>query len=381
MEGPRNGFEYLQLLKEKAKDGQPSFIKFERYLDIKARDRRIPISGQFELTPLCNFDCRMCYVHLTKEQMKDLPVLPVAKWKKLIAQAFNAGMFRATLSGGECLSHPGFKEIYLYLQSLGCEVTVLTNGSLLDGEYVRFFKEHMPRMIRITLYGYDEDSYERVTGRRCFGEVCDHIRQIREAGLPLTISVTPNKFLGEGVFETMRTAKSLCPNLKISNSLFNPRQETGRAGQENDVDLEYYRRIHELYNSLNGMECIEIPEDQLPEPGGPSHECSETGLLCGGGMSSFSIDWKGNMHPCERMPEVEAYPLRDGFKTAWESINQTARSWPRVPECDGCAYFPTCIICAAYMRTFAEPGRQPLGLCRRTRYLVQHGVWHLPDCT
>lgn len=29
----------------------------------------IPISGTFELTPRCNFDCKMCYVHLKPEQI------------------------------------------------------------------------------------------------------------------------------------------------------------------------------------------------------------------------------------------------------------------------------------------------------------------------
>ena len=36
----------------------------------KAFAEGIPISGTFELTPRCNFNCKMCYVHL-KEQ--DIP--------------------------------------------------------------------------------------------------------------------------------------------------------------------------------------------------------------------------------------------------------------------------------------------------------------------
>lgn len=36
----------------------------------KAFDDAIPISGTFELTPRCNFNCKMCYVHLLE---KDIP--------------------------------------------------------------------------------------------------------------------------------------------------------------------------------------------------------------------------------------------------------------------------------------------------------------------
>ena len=380
MRKPQDGFDFLQMLQEKRGEGKSSFRDFERYLDNKAREKCIPIIGQFELTPLCNFNCRMCYVHLTKEQLKGHPVMTVQEWKSLMEQACRAGMYKATLSGGECLSYPGFKELYLYLESQGCRLTVLTNGSLLDEEWIRFFRKHPPVSIRITLYGHDDITYERVTGTRCFKTVSEHIHMVKEAGLPLTLSITPNSYLGEDVFETIRTAKSLCSNLMISNALFDPREETGRAGQAADLDLDYYCRIHQLNNQLDGKECMEIPEDKLPEPGGPSHECSRRGLLCGGGRSGFSIDWKGTMRPCERLQDVEAFPLRDGFMPAWKKLNETAGNWPQVPECDGCPYFQTCIICAAYMRNFAEPGRQPMGLCRRTKYMVQHGVWQIPEC-
>ena len=380
MTEPQNGFEYLKRMREQAENEDPSFHGFERYLDRKARKAGTPIHGQFELTPLCNFNCGMCYVHLTNEQRMGREILTAEQWIDLMKQACSAGMYDAVLSGGECLSYPGFREVYLYLQSQGCKVSILTNGSLLDEEWICFFKEHPPYNIRITLYGPDEDTYERVTGRRCFQSVCDHIRLIKEAGFSLTLSVTPNIFLGEKVFDTIRTAKSMCDQLMISNALFSPREETGRAGLDADVDLEYYLRIHRLNNMLDGKECSEIPAEQLPECGGPSHECSECGVVCGGGMSGFSIDWKGTMRPCERMQDIEAWPLRDGFAKAWETIHEICSNWPRVPECDGCAYSRTCIICPAYMRVFAEPGKQPLELCRRTKYLVQHGVWRIPDC-
>ena len=40
------------------------------YLHQKGRKLGLPISGTFELTARCNFDCPMCYVHLTPEQLK-----------------------------------------------------------------------------------------------------------------------------------------------------------------------------------------------------------------------------------------------------------------------------------------------------------------------
>ena len=51
------------------------YSEVRKYLGFKARDRGVPVSGVFELTPLCNLDCKMCYVHLRKEQMRGAQLL------------------------------------------------------------------------------------------------------------------------------------------------------------------------------------------------------------------------------------------------------------------------------------------------------------------
>ena len=40
------------------------------YLHAKAARLGIPLSGSFELTPLCNLQCRMCYVRMTRAQQE-----------------------------------------------------------------------------------------------------------------------------------------------------------------------------------------------------------------------------------------------------------------------------------------------------------------------
>ena len=41
--------------------------RLSSYLHAKACRTGTPLSGTFELTARCNFNCRMCYVHLTPE--------------------------------------------------------------------------------------------------------------------------------------------------------------------------------------------------------------------------------------------------------------------------------------------------------------------------
>ncbi|MBR5179716.1 MAG: radical SAM protein [Lachnospiraceae bacterium] len=380
MNEPQNGFEFLEEIKKINGKKTQSFNSFYKYLDIKAREKGVPIHGQFELTPICNFDCKMCYVHLNKDQLGGREVLSVDKWKELMHQAFEAGMMCATLTGGECLAYPGFEELYLYLNNLGCEINVLTNGYLLDERRIDFFKHHRPNLVKITLYGWNDDVYERVTGRRVFSVVEKNISKALEADLPIRISITPSTYLGEDVFETIRVSRNLVKDVFVNSALFNPREETGKSEMYVDANAEMYVRIYKLLNELNGIETKEIAEDKLPPAGNPLYECGECGLQCGGGRSSFVIDWKGTLMPCNRLNIIKAFPLLDGFAKAWKSVNKKANSWPRVSECQGCAYRGVCSNCSGNTLQYVKPGERPTELCKRTKFFVQQGIAIIPEC-
>ena len=380
MEQPVNGLKYLAEMRGKHNGKTPTFRDVYGYLEAKAREKGIPFAGQFELTPLCNLSCKMCYVHLMPDQLNGHSVLSVSIWKDLMRQAWEAGMLQATLTGGECLAYPGFDELYLFLHDLGCEVRVLTNGVLLDEKRIRFFMEHRPSEIQITLYGWNNDVYERVTGKRVFETVSRNISNAVEAGLPVNVSVTPSIYLGEDVLETLKIGKTLCDNLDFSSGIIAPREETGRSEQRDDSDLNLYAKAYRLLNEMNGRETKEISPDLLPTPGGPSHVCSECGVKCAAGLSHFTINWKGILQGCIRLDMVQGYPLKEGFKAAWTRVNKWASSVPRVPECNNCAYETVCGKCIADMLQYAKPGKQPTELCEKTKLKVQYGIYHIPEC-
>ncbi len=66
----------VRLLKENGSDGVFDEWAVRYFMDVRARKRGIPLKGTFEITPLCNLDCRMCYVHLNKEQLCGQKPLP-----------------------------------------------------------------------------------------------------------------------------------------------------------------------------------------------------------------------------------------------------------------------------------------------------------------
>ena len=177
-----------------------------------------------------------------------------------------------------------------------------------------------------------------------------------------------------------RAAKESGVPYFINPSLIDPREDTGRSGQDYDLTADEYVVIYRLRNELEGAENRSIDPALLPPPGGPHRECGERGLTCTAGMSSFDIGWDGAMYPCNSYRTSVGYPLRDGFADCWRRLHELASGWPRVPECIGCPYESVCTTCLVKKAEIAGPGKQPLALCERTMYMVQNGVFSIPEC-
>ena len=126
-----------------------------QYLFQKADRQKIPLCGTFELSPLCNFNCRMCYVRKTPLQVKKHPrkMRTLGQWKDLTDQAAEAGMLYLLLTGGEPFLWPDFWELYEYVSQKGLVVSINTNGSMIDRDAVARLKEMPPSIINVTLYG------------------------------------------------------------------------------------------------------------------------------------------------------------------------------------------------------------------------------------
>lgn len=369
-----------ELLARLKSDGIPPseyHIHIDRFLSFKARAQGIPYSGTFELTPLCNLDCRMCYVHLTRDQLKGKKLLMPNQWKSIMTQAQDAGMVKAKLTGGECLTYPGFDELYLHLHSMGIQVNVLTNGILLNEERIRFFKEHPAYGIQVTLYGAGEDTYERVTGKRLFSCVCNNIRAAIDADLPVSLAITPSRFMEDSALELVDMAQSLGVPYTINAGLFEPRADTGRRECRIDADLDTYIKMYKRQLELqSGVAAVTVHENDLPMPN--ANGDLQEGIRCAAGMGAFEIDWQGNMYACTSLRSISADPLKERFAAAWDKIHKGALCYPVPAECRNCPYETVCVTCPAAHEQNGSSAHCNTYYCMRVKRLVQEGIIKLP---
>ncbi len=365
--------ELMKTLRSEGAEPMQLASAMKSYLQFKARDKAIPISGQFELTPLCNLDCKMCYVHLNAAQMRGQTPLSADVWEGIMTQAIKRGMMYATLTGGECLTYPEFDRLYLFLHRAGVQVSVLTNGVLLTEERIRFFQAHPPAFLQVTLYGSSDEAYERVTGHRMFETVMRHIRMADEAKLPVMISLTPNTYSGVDNERLVELAASTGMRFEINSTLMSPREETGRSEDEHGISCAEYFRLIKLKLKLAGDS---IPEEcllDLPVPGKEAKN-APVGLRCGGGRSGFVVNWRGEMMPCNRLCHISADILSCGVDEAWCRIHDAAMKYPLPSECEVCPYQAVANACVAAHLPDATLGHASRKMCEWCRELIRSGL-------
>ena len=219
--------ELISFLHEKEVPNNQLWYYVGRFQENKAREKGIPFSGLFELTPVCNLDCKMCYVHLDHEQMSGKELLTISEWKDIMAQAHSMGMMYAELTGGECLTYPGFDELYLFLRSLGVRTGIKTNGVILNKKLELFDRYH-PSSVTVSLYGSSNEGYKNVTGHAVFDAVYDTLLKLKRVEYPVTIAITPSRYMLGDIENIIRLAEQLDFPFLLNILLFPPRDETGR---------------------------------------------------------------------------------------------------------------------------------------------------------
>lgn len=346
--------------------------KFREQYIRRFKDSGAPIIGLFELTGRCNFDCKMCYVH-TKSNAEFLKTEKSGDWWiEQMDAACDNGMLFATLTGGECFLHPDFQRIYTHLRQRGVYVDVKTNGLLLTQKNIEFLKKDPPFEIQLTVYGADEDGYEKVTGVRAFHQVEESIKRVIDAGLNIKISITPNSYAPGETEKIIDYVKGLKIPYGITETLLTTFDDTSpRLISEKNVEIE--ERIRFL-RKRKGVATQPIPEEELPPFGGKQTQ-QVRGLKCSAGRVAFAISYDGQMRPCGMLHHLRV-PLEtaEDFTTAWNQMKEIGKTFLLPVECEGCAYIKACQSCPVVRSGKAGNGHCDPAVCEMTRKLVAAGV-------
>lgn len=354
------------------------------YLYRKASINKIPLNGTFELSPVCNFSCKMCYIRKTMAQLKkeNKELIPWQKWLALAEQCKEEGMLYLLLTGGEPFLYPGFRNLYAELHKMGFLLSINTNGTLIDDETIEWLKEAAPHRVNITLYGTSGETYQRICGSgKGYHQAVEAILKLKEAGIAVVINASMIPENEKDLEEIIEFGKKHNIPTRVATYMFPPvRRDVESTDSRFSAEeaAEIYLRKQRC--SLDHDQCRELFQNQLHRIGSTEdfdvEEVWGTNMeymRCRAGRSTFWISWEGKMTACGMLdfPKVE-YPFERDFHGCWMDLTDTVRITKVLHECNQCEKKEICNPCVAML--YAEHGdvdKKAPYMCEMTGWIIE----------
>ena len=345
----------------------------------KATKLRLPLSGTFELSPVCNFACRMCYVRKTTGQVaaSPRPILTLEQWLKIAQEARDSGTLYLLLTGGEPLLWPDFWTLYEELIRMGFLVSINTNGSLIDDQAVARFRAMPPHRINLTLYGANDETYRSLCGvDGVFSKVDRAITTLKDAGIVLKLNGSFTPYNISDMDQLIRYAQQRSLILTASTYMFPPVRRDASLVGENDrftpeESARYWLRCYQLQNGPDRYrQYLQNILDGSVNPPGLDEGCTDPldgRIRCRAGKAVFWITWDGWLTPCGMMLEPKVDVAASSFSQTWTELTRRTADVHLSGICEKCASYKLCHPCAAMAQ--AETGKSegiPTYLCKKT---------------
>ena len=306
-------------------------------------------SFQIELTSKCNERCVHCYIpHKFK-----LYNITDELYYSTLEQLSKMGVLSVTLSGGECMCHPKFKEYLRAAKNYDFYVNILSNLTLLDDEIIEIMKEGNVSSVQTSLYSMIPEHHDAITQLPgSFYKTRDAILKMIENDLPLQVS---------------------CPTMKGNKDDFNDvmnwcHEHKIRAQTDYIMMAEYNHDTGNLANRLSVAEAGKVIEDIMKNDIDYQRailkpdfleQCNQNQFnperrLCGVGISTCCMVSNGNVYPCAGWQEMvlgnlNETPLKDIWenseKIKWlRSLKMKDMGGGECCNCDKAAFCAPCMV-------------------------------------
>ena len=332
-------------------DALDSILKIEERLVAKATLANIPIGGTFELLPLCNMNCDMCFIRLNKDEMNSIGRLKSAdEWLNIARQMKDEGTLFVLITGGEPLLYPEFKKLYKGLKELGMIITINTNGTLITEDIARMFGEDKPRRVNITLYGASNETYNKLChSPKGFDQTIRGIELLLKYNIDIKLngSIVPEnqneiqqlQDIADKYNLYMKMDTYMYPSSRERSHQFNQDSRLpAKIAAKKSIEIKRIQKTKDEFNTYKQFMLEHCNIDETKE---------NSSLNCRAGKSAFWITWYGDMTPCIFMNKPSINVFKEGFHKSWEYIVQESKNLHMPSKCLSCNKREVCQVCGA----------------------------------
>ncbi len=312
-----------------------------------------PLTFNWTLSFRCNFSCSHCYSR--EEQAEELGTSDIRRIVDILAEKqvpfINFG-------GGEPLIREDLFEIAEYATEKGLNVSMNSNGWLIDGEASERIQRSGFRSVGISLDSAEaalHDDFRNMPGS--FERGVAGLDHLRRAGVRTTMSSVISRINYRHFHDLLDLAREhgvnqvYLHNFKCSGRGFKNREDLDLSPEEWKAfyveALEVKKQTTDLLISFDDPVISSLP--------GYDEKSLVNGSSCG--KLSLNMRPNGDITPCGFIPLVVGNILKDDFDAIWydSPILKGMRNKEATGKCAGCGAFEKCLGgCTA--RSFATTG-------------------------
>jgi radical SAM protein with 4Fe4S-binding SPASM domain len=254
-------------------------------------------------------------------------------------------------TGGEPFLRQDLFAILDYVRKCGFSTSLMSNGTLIDGDMAWRIKEAGVSDVQISLDGL-EPTHESLRGKGSFQRTLTGIRNLVAQGVEANINLTVSGLNMNETGELVRLAEEL----GVSAIAFSRLVPTGRGKNLSSEALTCEEVAH-FYDELRGFKdnskVVVTSRDPLSAIADMEGEIPQTEMPisgCAAGIFGVTITADGTVMPCRRMDLPVGNIKETSFRELWvESpvLWSLRRREDYQGGCESCRYWAVCRGCRA----------------------------------
>ena len=296
-----------------------------------------PLTFNWTLSYRCNFACEHCYSRDEK-----CPELNTSDIKRIVDVLVEQQVPFINFGGGEPLIREDLYEVAEYASSRGLNVSMNTNGWLLDEAAAQRLKDAGFKSVGVSLDSFDpalHDTFRNMPGS--YERALRGLDALRAVGLKSTMSSVISRINFRAFRELLDLARHhgvgqvYLHNFKCSGRGFKNREDLDLSPGEWQAfyleALAVKQQSDDLKISFDDPVIASLPEYQ--------EKTMVKGSSCG--KLSLHLRPNGDITPCGFIPVVVGNILNDDFEKVWfdSPVLKAMRAKEATGKCSGCSAF------------------------------------------
>lgn len=309
-------------------------------LDIKKMysDTNSMFMARIELTTICNWRCKHCYIDdhveygLTKEELF-----------QVLDKMRDFGVFAVEFTGGEIFTRPDLIEIIQYARELNFYVSLLSNLSLLNDDIIDKLDELSVEGISTTLFSMNDEINDKITGgTNSASIIIDNLKKLSKTKLSIEVKTILMRENASEYHEIQNFCQEYGFDFLVTEGLF-PTNEGNGFPRNLAITCE------QLQANIEKLDVNRYGSLYKKKKSGDDPICSEV-------KYSMSISADGECYPCNllhrKLGNIRDYGY--DISLVWHHPfleDLRSKKWKDLTKCSNCDKSEYCVRCTGIVDT------------------------------